>query len=262
MILDDFPHEKKYMHPSDIFIYLIDYFKIDKIDFNETDKGTKSYSFNIDENQSVPKDLFDATTTMSKYTKNSVFSEYDTNFTKITYVISKNGNKTLVFAQNNLTKKFSIKQQHDFSYIDQKCTIDPIVHIYDEGKIWNYSNKKGESLSYSSVSSGFPCSMKDLFYYQDHGNSISKAFYALFNYWGKEYKIWRDLAEDFKTGSSYCSIPTDIIFSCHNRKELIEKYAGNSLNRNNKENIGKGLFLAKVKKYISPRDYQSCFSMI
>ena len=249
------------MHPSDIFLYMAKYFNVKNICYNESDTGTKSYSFCLkkDEIDKIPDELIKAASTISKYSKETIFSKYSVNFTELSYVVSKTGNESLTIIQTSIIKKFELTDG-SFKFNTQNKNVNPIFHIYNNGKAWNYTNKKNQTLTYTQASSGFPCSMKDFFYYQNPENSISNVLYALFLYWGKKYFIWTDLAEDFKNGSPYCSIPLDLIFSCSNRKELIEKYCGNSLNRNNSESIGKGLFLAKVKKYILPKDYELLYN--
>ena len=101
--------------------------------------------------------------------------------------------------------------------------------------------------------------MKDFFYYQDPSNLEYEVFYALFMAWGEEYPIWKDLAEDFKNGTAYSSIPLDLIFSCHNRMELIEKRYGISFKRNNKENIGQGIFYARASRVVKEDELQKLF---
>jgi len=69
------------------------------------------------------------------------------------------------------------------------------IHVYDGGKAWNYTKN----------TSGFPCSMKDFFYFQEKTHVESLIFAALFRVWGKVYPIWKDLADDFESGTIYSS---------------------------------------------------------
>lgn len=128
------------------------------------------------------------------------------------------------------------------------------IHVYDGGIAWNYTKKKEDSKP-----KGFPCSMKDFFAYQEKENVQYEVFYSLFLTWGMVYPIWKDLAKDFQNGCIYASIPLKLIFSCNNRRELIQKRYGISFKRNNKENIGNGIFYARASRIIDKNELQKLF---
>lgn len=123
-------------------------------------------------------------------------------------------------------------------------------HIYDDAIAWNYSRHNG---------TGFPCSMKDFFYYQNKENIEYDIFKCLFNSWSKKYIIWKDLQKDFEQGTAYGSIPLEIINSCKCRRELIDKYYQSGQKRNNKENIGNGIFYSKLKSIVEPKEIQKLY---
>lgn len=249
-----------YMHPADIFKYMLDYFHVSDVEHNITEKGTESWSFTFGDT-SVPKSFFDSVKLYNKNVSNSQRAvSYKCSRAVVSYVISKKGNTSLCISQNNVVRQFNVSSAGYCIFFRNEIDVNAVVfHVYDKGKVWNYTKARKKTPSYENISHGFPCSMKDLFYYQEKQHALSHILYALFLYWGQKYVIWRDLAEDFKSGSSYCSIPLDLIFECRTRRELIQKYCGNDMKRNNRETIGKGLFLAKIRKYIRPSDYQMLF---
>lgn len=256
MTIDELP-VKPYMHPCDIFRYMVDCFHIIDIDHTVQDNGTEVFEFSIGDNK-VPDDFLQSASLMSKYNPSFTYANFSFTQGTVAYVISKNGNESLVMSQQDIKRRFTVSCGYVKFDGDTLLRSKVSLHIYDNGKAYNYTHRKGVH-TYKTLSKGFPCSMKDFFYYQDKRNVLSDAIYYLFQYWGREYLIWRDLAEDFRKGSSYCSVPLNLIFECHNRRELIQKYCGNDLSRNNRESIGKGLFLAKCKKYILPKDYGMLF---
>lgn len=164
--------------------------------------------------------------------------------------INKTNNNHSLILKTIYKDYFSIYEinNNDFpAFSNGKIGID--YHLYENLNIWNYKRSKKSSKAYK-------CTMKDFFYFQKE--SLERTLFCkLFDLWGSEYNIWKDLSKDYKRGTVYSAIPLDIIFKSHNRKELITLRYGNenAYNRNNRETIGKGIFLARVKRIIEPNDF-------
>lgn len=108
----------------------------------------------------------------------------------------------------------------------------------------------------------WPCTMKDLFSVRAMGSSLFDDFIrAMMLYWGKSNSIWNDLEKDYAGMSAYGAIPLSIIKESHTRKELIAKYYGEdkAFNRNNREPIGYGIFLARAARVVKPEELQKLF---
>lgn len=127
-------------------------------------------------------------------------------------------------------------------------------HLYENQEIWNYKTK---NKTYNNEKPFcYKCTMKDFFFFKE--DSLERTLLMeFFELWGSEFKIWKDLLKDFQQGTAFSAIPLKTILNSHNRKELIELRYGKecSFNRNNRETIGKGIFLARAKRVIEPNDF-------
>lgn len=176
----------------------------------------------------------------------------------IAYVRSKKGNECLLlksFYSRKIQRNPADRKFHTgCPPVSLNRLPDMELHVYDGGIAWNYTQSvKGKPVK------RFPCSMKDFFYYQGKENVEYSVFLALLHAWGRTYPIWKDLAEDFKNGTAYSSIPLDIIFSCGSRRELIEKRYHHSLKRNNRECIGDAIFISRAQRLVNPNELQRLY---
>lgn len=179
----------------------------------------------------------------------------------VTYVRSKKKNECLMLKSHYTSEiyadasgRFSLQIPSRLKSVKYNYEPDMEIHIYDKGKAWNYTKKKSKSSP-----KGFPCSMKDFFYYQNDTNVEKRVFLALFHSWGKSFPIWKDLAADFESGTPYSSIPLDVIFSCRTRRELMKVRYGMDMKRNNRVCIGDSIFLARASRIVKKDELQKLF---
>lgn len=179
----------------------------------------------------------------------------------VTYVRSKKKNECLMLKSHYTSEiyadksgRFSLQVPSRLKSVKYSYEPDMEIHIYDKGKAWNYTKKKSKSSP-----KGFPCSMKDFFYYQNDTNVEKRVFLALFHSWGKSFPIWKDLAADFESGTPYSSIPLDVIFSCRTRRELMKVRYGMDMKRNNRVCIGDSIFLARASRIVKKDELQKLF---
>lgn len=104
----------------------------------------------------------------------------------------------------------------------------------------------------------WPATMKDLF--GDTDDLQRCIAFLIMQYFAKQNPIWKDLAEDmFIHRSAYSAIPIDEIWAAHSRQELLASHYNISLNRNNREPIGYGIFLARVSTLVNKNELQKLF---
>lgn len=157
----------------------------------------------------------------------------------------------------NLTYEEWIRQQTNESEpesptisVTSKVSCNRFV-IYDNMKIYATMLKGNEKGKF------WPCTTKDLF--MCSGNCMVAIIREIMLYFGQSNRLWLDLVNDFDNKSAYSSIPLDLIWNCHSRAELLQKYYHFSLSRNNKESIGKGIFLANVRRVVNENELQHLF---
>lgn len=251
--------EKGPIHPLTLFIKMAKVLGA-KEAYIDTNYDSLVYSFDVFKTKAT-QEFIDALNFVRTISRRIEHVECNTRLIEVSYICSKKNNECIRLRSFDLEYIYETYENDKYQY--QMPSPDNFVgrnspkreiHIYDNGIAWNYTKKPGQRKA-----KGFPCSMKDFFYYQDHSNLEHEVFYALFMAWGSEYPIWKDLAEDFKNGTAYSSIPLDLIFSCHNRMELIEKRYGISFKRNNKENIGQGIFYARASRVVKEDELQKLF---
>lgn len=152
---------------------------------------------------------------------------------------------------NPYTKEHNIKvskgKTSDFAE-KGKTSVD--FRLYSNGELWNTSTK----------GTVYPCSMKDLFIFQKKNLIEYYVIYSLLCALGKTYYLFKDIASDFKLGSAYASIPFSEFYKYNTRRELLQSYYGTSLKRNNRESIGKGIFLCRIAKYVDTNDIQLLYN--
>ena len=258
--VNDIPNDKSQMHPLSLFLYIAKAMNIQEVQTN-TDYDSLVYTFYIFKTEAT-KEFCDAINFVRKTTKeqgNGV--KCRNSIMEISYIYSKKKNECLSFKSYYLEYTypnedglFYPKELENYLPIGYEQRPDMEIHVYDNGKCWNYSVK-----SRYSPCKGFPCSMKDFFYYQYKSNVEQVVFYHLFKAWGEVYPIWRDLADDFNEGCIYSSIPLELIFASHNKRELIQTRYGVSWKRNNKENIGNGIFYARASRLVKEEELQKLF---
>ncbi len=103
----------------------------------------------------------------------------------------------------------------------------------------------------------WPCTMKDLF----EKDLLSQRCMRLLimEFFAKENLLWGDLARDYLAGSAYSSIPLTEIWEAHSREELLKNHYGFSMNRNNKETIGQGIFLIQARRIVKANELQKLY---
>lgn len=231
------------VHPLTLFINLMEFFEVSECKKTDDNCSYENYSFIIYKNK--PKEEFiEAAKVIKKYSRQTTF-ELSSQMAEIIYSISKNGNESLIIKSYRYTN-VSIYDDHIY-YGQENKQIE--YHFYDNGIVWNYTNNKKP----------FPCSMKDIFYYNKETNIEYNIFLCILNSWSEKYIIWKDLMKDFEIHSAYSSIPLSLIHSCQNRRSLIEAYYKKGQKRNNKENIGCGIFLAKINSIVEQKDIQKLY---
>ena len=185
----------------------------------------------------------------------------------ISYVVSKSGNESLNIRSYKTTvlptmyddeKKRKLIDFEALRDLNLYGSPEHVFVVYDSGKVWDHT--KGRCTDYPRLyRQPHPCTMKELFYYQNDINVLREIFHALMLSWGRVYPIWRDLAADFYGKCSYSSIPLDTIFSCHNRKELMEVRYHHKLKRYNKISIGDSIVLERARRVVNEDEIQKLF---
>lgn len=180
------------------------------------------------------------------------------NFCKIEYAPNSPGKERLTFSfreRTAFTRNITGLQYPSATLEDFKSSYwstGRSIVFYPNNNIWCFQNKKKKT--------GYPCSLKDFFYYQEKSNIEYKPYLLLFQFLGKTYPIFKDLATDFENGSAYTSIPMSEVFSCNTRRELLGKYYGtDGLKRNNKECIGDGIFLHRASRLVNKNEIQKLY---
>lgn len=245
------------LHPLTLFIEMAAELGIRECEQN-TDYESLVYTFSIA--HSCADERFVAALNIVAETNGITTADCQSGRMLISYVRSRKGNECLILKAFHFHKICIDKSDRKFHVGCPKplytgtSDLELELHIYDKGIAWNYTQSgKGKPVK------GFPCSMKDLFYYQEKENVEHRVFLALFHAWGKSFPIWRDLADDFENGTAYSSIPLDIIFSCKSRRELIEKRYHHSLKRNNRECIGDAIFISRAERLVNPNELQRLY---
>lgn len=253
----DLIEEQKPMHPLWLFVKIATALGIKEIEKN-TKYESLVYRFEVFKTAAT-QEFCDALSLVLSINGESRNVPCQSGLMEISYICSKKNNECLCMKSfykdsiyPNKAKKYTVPDINYFQKTNREYP-DMEIHIYDNGQVWNFTKKDYRKPK------GFPCSMKDFFYYQEKHNVEYDVFYALFSAWGEQYDIWKDLAEDFKEGTVYSSLPLDFIFSCRTRMEIIKKRYGVSWNRNNKETIGQGIFYARAIRLINHNDVQKLF---
>lgn len=128
-----------------------------------------------------------------------------------------------------------------------------------EAKKWKTYIYYGDGLLYccnerSKDKKVWPCTMADLF--EARGAAQRFIVYHIMQFFGQCNRLWLDLAADFLERSAYSAIPVDEIWNAHSRAELLQSHYGKSMKRNNRENIGKGIFLARAASVVAENELQ------
>lgn len=244
------------LHPLTVFADIAFELAIEDCEM-DTSYDSLVYTFSVHQSEAT-QEFIDALNFVAK-TTGQLQAKCRCEAMTVSYVRSKRKNESLVL------KSFytdEIRAEPSGNFVLENCRApsdfrrkpNMEIHIYDKGKAWNYTAKNP-----TSVPKGFPCSMKDFFYYQNDANIEKKVFLALFHSWSKSYPIWKDLAADFDSGTAYSSIPLDVITSCRTRRELMKKRYGMDMKRNNRACIGDSIFLARAERIIEKDELQKLF---
>ena len=127
--------------------------------------------------------------------------------------------------------------------------------IYDGCKVFRQT-KKGR-YRYSR----YPATTKDIWQFRP-GSAGHMVFKAVFSYFAKSSKLWKDAYADFSEPSAYGSIPLMDIWECHNKKELFTKNYGYAPRRANKDSFGQNIFLARASRYVAENDLQKLYGYV
>ena len=247
------------LHPLTLFVEMAQTLHISAVSTN-TKNERLMYTFEYFKTEATAE-YCDIATRLNSFTKEYRALPCASSIATVSYIRSGSGNECLSIETKHYDKLKFNKERYSVPTAEclgkEEHVYKTEIHVYDKGIAWNFTRK---SAATRRSSTGFPCSMKDFFYYQDKSNAEHEIFHALFLAWGKEYPIWRDLAADFKQGCCYSSIPLDLIFQCGSRKELIEKRYGIRLARCNKEDIGKGIFYARASRVVNENELHLLFN--
>lgn len=259
MKLNELCFDDKFMSPRDTFVSIARQMNIEDIECTESDDKTV-YRFTVA--NEIPQELFDSLVYLRRYDDSFRHFRSFVSAVAVSYINKKNSADVFVIQDMsynthiNVTDKCAYITSEKF-YPEAGGLQATLIHIYDGGKVYNMScyNKRSKS----DYKNPYPCSMKEFFNIPKKYEAYRSVIYRLFRYWGQEYFIWRDLAEDFNACGAYSSIPLNDIFACNNRNELMDKRYGVTMKRFNRETVGKDIFLARCKKCVCPDDFQILF---
>ena len=165
----------------------------------------------------------------------------------------------------NKTKYFALTADGQFAL--QKGTGWKRFVYYGRDALYSGYDQRHEQepLDYEWTPSGYrlsvrglwPTSMKDLFECTQCGaNAVVD---LIMDYFSQVNPFWNDLRKDFAAGSAYSAMDCREIWEAHSRQHLIQMKFGTSLNRNNKEPIGHGIFLARASKMVKENEMQKLY---
>ena len=132
---------------------------------------------------------------------------------------------------------------------------------YGDGKLYCSSKDSSYFRQYSSKRSAhgkiWPCTLKDLFSSDLRSQNVIS--YLILKFFARKHYLWNDLAQDLADRSAYSAIPLSEVWEAFSRAELLQKHYGMSLNRNNREPIGYGIFYIQAHRIVQENEIQKLF---
>ena len=257
-------------HPLRVFLSMAEILEIEMIRILKDDSGReRSYYFTLFQMQEgVTKERLAALNEFSDILAGSSI-RIDRQAAVVSYTKSEAGNESLnlrvyitetpVRSWESGTLVLDVKKNFSADLLVLSESPHVTYAAYENGALWEFA--KGIKKGGGEKQKSHPCTMKDIFYYQDNRNILRKVFFALMCAWGKANPIWKDLAKDFWEGCCYSSIPISLIWESHSKRELIEKRYHHSLKRYNKISIGDAIVLERARRVCKEEEIQKLYDV-
>lgn len=228
-----------------------------------TEKESEGYSFKVKTfrygEDDIPKAFYDACLSMYQIAGKTAFT-YTLKSIDITLSMNKETTSKTLILKSQETEFLLVYRKGAFRIKSAKYNDAPklLYYLYENGEMRNFTPKKGETQisnkktfvsGQGKRTKSFPCSMKDLFYYQNSANAEHIVFFNLFKALGQQYPLWNKLADDFYNGTIYSSLPLHYFFEYDNYLDIVKDYYGYAAGTG--DTIGNAIFLARIGKYVT-----------